>query len=62
MKEPNFKIEYLSQLKCKLFFYLIILILGIPQLIFRFKHPEMNETQLFLNFFHAYKEFFYGMD
>lgn len=34
--------------------------MAIPQVIFRFKHPEMSETQLFINFFAAYKVFFYG--
>jgi hypothetical protein len=29
-------------------------IVFIPQQIYRFKHPEMTETQLFLNFFKAY--------
>ena len=43
----------------KWLFYLIILLLGVPQFTYRFKHKEMTETQLFLNFFTAYKEFFY---
>jgi len=36
----------------------ILAIISIPQFVFRFKHPEMSETLLFLNFFNAYWEFF----
>ncbi len=36
--------------------YLIILILSFWQLKYRFNHPEMSETQLFLHFFDAFKE------
>lgn len=32
----------------------LIAILGIPQFIYRFKHPEMTETHLFMNFFNSY--------
>lgn len=42
--------------KVKLYF--LILILGIPQFFYRFNHPEKSETQLFIDFFKAYKEFF----
>ncbi len=45
-------------MKNKLIFYLVLLILGIPGFLYRFNHPEMSETQLFLNFFEAYREFF----
>ncbi len=37
---------------------LILAFLSIPQFVYRFKHPDISETQLFLNFFNAYKEFF----
>ncbi len=37
---------------------IILLILSIPQFVFRFKHPEMTETELYLNFFKAYYDFF----
>jgi len=30
----------------------------IPQIIFRFKHAEMTETELFLNIIEAYRVFF----
>ena len=43
----------------KWLFLLILLLLSIPQLIYRFKHPDQTETQLFFNFFNAYREFFY---
>ncbi len=42
----------------KLMFYLIMLVLSIPQFTYRFNHPEKSETQLFLEFFNAYGEFF----
>lgn len=42
----------------KAIFYLIIMVLGVPQLYYRFNHAEKSETQLFLDFFKAYKEFF----
>jgi len=42
--------------KSKWVFYLILFILAIPQFTYRFKHPEMSETQLLLHFFDAYKE------
>lgn len=46
----------------KLFFYLILSLLSIPQFSYRFKYPEKSETELFLDFFKAYKEWFYAMD
>lgn len=40
--------------------YIILLIslflLSLPIHIYRFRHPEMTETQLFLHFFDAYME------
>jgi len=44
--------------KGKGLFMLVMVLLAIPQIIFRFNHPLMSETQLFLNFFEAYIEFF----
>ncbi len=38
------------------FFFIWFIV--IPQIIFRFNHPKMTETELFLNFFQAYKEIF----
>lgn len=35
-----------------------LLLLIIPNILYRFNHPEMTETQLFLNFFQMYREFF----
>jgi|GEM_PF-3552052 len=49
-----------NEKKFKFYFLLIMLILAIPQLFFRLKHPEMTETQLFINFFQAYKEFLWN--
>ncbi len=45
-------------MKNKWIFLGVMLLLSIPQYIYRFKHPEMSETQLFLDFFKAYTEFF----
>jgi hypothetical protein len=45
-------------MKIKWIFYILMLILCIPQLTYRFKHPEKSETQLFLDFLKVYKEFF----
>jgi len=42
--------------RAKCLFYIILCICAIPQIIYRFHHPEMTETQLFINFFQAYKE------
>ncbi len=36
----------------------LVIFVAIPQLAYRLHHPEMTETQLFLNFFEAYKELF----
>lgn len=44
-------------MKSKALFLLVMVILTIPQVSYRFKHPEKSETQLFLDFFKAYKEF-----
>ena len=41
-------------------FLCVLGILAIPQLIYRFNHPELTETQLFLGFFEAYREVFNG--
>lgn len=41
--------------KYKWVFYLIMFLLAIPQFIYRFNHPHMTETELFFNFFKAYK-------
>lgn len=35
---------------------LILLVISYFQFKFRFNHPEMTETQLFMNFFKAFKE------
>ncbi len=45
------------KLKKETIFIIIMLILSIPQLLYRFSHPEMSETNLFLNFFEAYRAF-----
>jgi len=39
-------------------FIVFCILIAIPPLIFRFNHPHMTETELFLNFFKAYAEFF----
>lgn len=39
-------------------FLCILAVLAIPQLIYRFNHPELTETQLLLGFFKAYRELF----
>ena len=36
----------------------ILFIITVPQILYRFHHPEMTETQLFLNFFNAYVDIF----
>jgi len=36
----------------------ILFIFGIPQFKYRFTHPEKTQTQLLLDFFEAYREFF----
>jgi hypothetical protein len=41
----------------KIYFYLTMAVLAIPQICYRFKHPQLSETQLFIDFFKAYKEF-----
>jgi hypothetical protein len=45
-------------MKYKPIFTLIFLILAIPPACYRFKHPEKTETQLLLDFFKSYEEFF----
>jgi len=50
--------ESSKERKFKIYFYAIILVLAIPQFIYRFKHPELTETELFFNFFEVYREFF----
>ncbi len=47
-----------NEKKFRRYLLIILLILSIPQFIYRFKHPEMSETELFLNFIQAYKDFF----
>ncbi len=44
--------------KFKYILYVSVLLLSIPQFWYRFKHPNLSETQLFLDFFKAYVEFF----
>ncbi len=39
-------------------FQILLLILCIPPIIYRFRHPEMTETYLFLNLIESYREFF----
>lgn len=39
-------------------FFFVILLAAFPPLVYKFKHPEMTETQLFFHFFDSYKEFF----
>ncbi len=38
----------------------IFIFLSLPQILYRFRNPEMTDTQRFLNFFEAYKEFYGG--
>jgi hypothetical protein len=42
----------------KIIFFILVLVLSIPHIFYRFKHPEKTETQRFLEFPEAYKEFF----
>lgn len=42
----------------KWIFRVIVIFIAIPPFVYKFKHSEMTETQLFLNFFESYKEFF----
>ncbi len=51
-----------KKMKSKTIFFLSLVILAIPPTCYRFKHPEKSETQLFLDFFKAYKEFFCAVD
>jgi len=44
-------------MKNKIILYLVLFCLAIPHIFYRFHHPEKTETQLFLDFFKAYKEF-----
>lgn len=39
---------------------IFLFILSLPCLIYRFRHPQMTETQLFLNTINAYMEFLRG--
>lgn len=38
--------------------FTLAFIIGTPQFVYKFKHPEKTQTQLTLEFFKAYKEFF----
>jgi len=38
-------------------FLIIAFIISIPFLVYKFRHPEQTETELFLNTIEAYKEF-----
>jgi len=44
----------LKKLSFQTILYIILFILGTPQLIYRFNNPQMTETELFINFFKAY--------
>lgn len=37
-------------------FLICLSVLAIPQVIYRFNHPNMTETELFLHFLDAYRE------
>jgi len=39
----------------KFILFLMLIIIAFYQTKYRFNHPEMTETQLFLNFFNAFK-------
>ncbi len=39
---------------------IVLLIIILPILIYRFRHPGQTETELFLNIFESYKEFFHA--
>lgn len=43
-------------MKAKWILYFFLMIGTYFQLKYRFKHPEQTETQLFINFFQAFKE------
>jgi hypothetical protein len=45
-------------IKKRTILFLFIFILCIPPTFYRFKNPEKSETQLLLDFFKSYKEFF----
>ena len=38
--------------------YVFLFLVSVPHFFYRFNHPEKSETQLFLDFFKAYQEFF----
>jgi hypothetical protein len=38
--------------------YTFLFLMSIPHVFYRFNHPEKSETQLFLDFFKVYQEFF----
>lgn len=39
-------------------FFLVMILIAIPLIVFRYNQPHMTETELFLNFFTAFSEFF----
>lgn len=45
-------------MKIKWVFYIVVIFLIVPPTVYRFRHPEKTETQLFLNLIQAYREFF----
>lgn len=51
MKDKQFK-------RKERIFIIFLLIMSVPSITYRFKHPEMTQTQLLLNTFEAYREFF----
>ncbi len=38
--------------------FIILFIIGIPLLFYRFRHPDQTDTRRLLNIFEAYREFF----
>jgi len=42
----------------KIILFLVMWALSVPPFFYRFNHPEKTETELFLDFFKVYKEFF----
>lgn len=60
--DPDHKYEIYRRPGSSIPLLILLLILSIPQFTYRFNHPEKSETQLFRDFFKAYKEFFNGMD